>query len=519
MPEFGTLSILPPLLAIIAAIVSRRAIPGLFLGIWAGAIIFTGSHGLGTTFDWIITSTATEFNVSLLVFTFLLGGGVGLLWVLGGSYAITQWASTRLQSRRQAGIATWLLGILVFFNDYSNTAIVGTAMQDVTDTVDISREKLSYIVDSTAAPVSTFLISDWIAYQLSMIQQGYESAGISESAPSPFVVFLGSIPYNFYCLLAVVMVGIIVISGRDYGEMLTAERRATSTGKVLRDDAQPLQSVEDDLGEPLTTNPLLRTFVVPIMLLVAATLLGAYWTGRGGGDIIGVLGNANWALSLVWGGAAMVGSAAYFGIRHRILTFGETVSTFIDGMKIMMTAATILVLAWSLGTATTELGTGQYVTNLAQGVVTPELLFVIVVIASAFIAFTTGTSWGTMAIVTPIAIPLAINIAGTAALSPTVGAIFSGAIFGDHCSPISDTSVLSATFSGADLIDHVRTQLYYAVTVMLIAIALFLTYGYLSITPFILVPIGVVALIGLVYALSAWDGNNRDVSPHPREAD
>ena len=519
MPSFGALSVLPPVLAIVAAIASRRAIPGLFVGIWTGAIIFTGSHGLGQTFEWIVVSIATEFHVSILVFIFLLGGGVGLLWVLGGSYALTRWASSRLENRRQAGVATWLLGVLVFFNDYANTAIVGTAMQDVTDSADISREKLSYVVDSTAAPVSTFLISDWIAFQLSMIQQGYEAAGIAGSAPSTFVVFLGSIPYNFYCLLAIAMVGIVVLTGRDYGEMLTAERRASSTGKVLRDGAQPLQSVEADLGEPRTDKPMLRVFVVPIVMLVAITLLGAYWTGRAGGDIIGILGEANWALSLVWGGAGMVGVAGYFGIRHRILTFGETVSTFVDGTKVMMTAATILALAWSLGTVTTELGTGEYVTSIAQGFVSPELLFVIVLIASAFIAFTTGTSWGTMAIVTPIAIPLAVNVAGTGALSPVVGAIFSGAIFGDHCSPISDTTVLSATFSGADLIDHVRTQIYYAVTVVVVAIALFLIYGYLAITPFVLAPLGAVVLIGLVYGLSALDEGHRTGPSQPSDAD
>jgi Na+/H+ antiporter NhaC len=315
------------------------------------------------------------------------------------------------------------------------------------------------------------------------------------------------------------MVGIVVVTGKDYGEMLTAERRASETGKLLRDDAQPLQSVEADLGEPRTDKPMLRVFVVPIVLLVAITLLGAYWTGRAGGDLIGILGEANWALSLVWGGAGMVGSAGYFGIRHRILTFGETVSTFVDGTKVMMTAATILALAWSLGTVTTELGTGEYITAIAQGFVSPELLFVIVVIASAFIAFTTGTSWGTMAIVTPIAIPLAVNVAGTGALSPVVGAIFSGAIFGDHCSPISDTTVLSATFSGADLIDHVRTQIYYAVTVVVVAIALFLVYGYLAITPFILAPLGAVVLIGLVYGLSAWDEGNRTGPSQPSDAD
>lgn len=519
MASIGILSILPPLIAIIAAIASRRAIPGLFVGVWAGAIIYTGSHGLGTTFDWIIGAVTTEFHVSLLMFTFLLGGAVGLLWKLGGTYALTQWSNTNLQNRRQAGVSTWLLGIFVFFNDYANSAIVGTAMQDVSDTFNISREKLSYIVDSTAAPVSTFLISDWIAYQLSMIRQGIKAAGIKESAPSAFAIFLDSIPFNFYCMLAVVMVGIITITQRDYGEMLTAERRASSTGKVIRDDAQPLQSVEEDLGDPDMTKPLLRTFVVPILSLIVFTLLGVYWTGRSGGNIIEILGNASWALSLVWGGAAMVGSAAYFGIRHRILSFGETLNTFVNGMKIMMTANTILVLAWAIGSVTAKLGTGQYVTNVAQGFVTPELLLVIIVLASAFISFTTGTSWGTMAIVTPIAIPLAANILGIAALGATVGAIFSGAIFGDHCSPISDTTVLSSTFSGSDHIDHVRTQIYYAVTVILIALTLFLIYGYLAITPFILLPLGVIGLIGLVYALSAWDRNNRNLSPTPSEGD
>jgi Na+/H+ antiporter NhaC len=509
MVTYGAWSVLPPLLAIVVAIVSRRAIPGLFVGVWAGAVVYTGSHGLGTTFDWIVVSIATEFHVSLLVFIFLLGAGVGLLWTLGGSYALTEWAGSRLGSRRQAGVATWLLGMFVFFNDYANTAIVGTAMQDVTDSAGISREKLSYVVDSTAAPVSTFLISDWIAFQLSMIQQGYESAGITGSAPSAFVVFLGSIPFNFYCLLAVVMVGIIVVSGWDYGEMLTARERVASTGRVLREDAQPLQDVEDELGAPDTSKPLLRTFVVPIVLLVAVTIVGAFWTGRAGSDVIGVLGEANWALSLVWGGAAMVASAGYFGIRHGILSFGESVEAVLDGMKVMLTAVTILALAWSLGTATTRLGTGEFVTGAVQGFVTPESLLVLVLLASAFIAFTTGTSWGTMAIVTPIAMPLAVNVSGMSALSPVVGAIFSGAIFGDHCSPISDTTVLSATFSGADLIDHVRTQIYYAVTVVLVATAMFLAYGFLGLSPLVLLPAGVLVLVGLVYALSSWDRGGR----------
>lgn len=299
------------------------------------------------------------------MFIFLLGAGVGFIWKLGGSFAVRDYAAARLQSRRHASVSAWILGLLVFFNDYANTAIAGTAMQDVTDSHDISREKLSYIVDSTSAPVATFMFSDWIAFQLSMIREGYAAAGITETAPAAFVVFLRSVPFNFYCLLAILMVGIVVISGRDFGELKTAENRASSTGKVLRDGAKPMQSVESDLGEPDATNPMLRVFVVPIAMLVGVTLLGVCWTGRTGGDLVGILGNTNWALSLVWGGAAIVATAAYYGIRHGILTFGESVTTFVDGMKITVTANTILVLAWSIGTVTTELGTGQYITDPA----------------------------------------------------------------------------------------------------------------------------------------------------------
>lgn len=502
MATYGALSVAPPLLAIAAAIVSRRAIPGLFVGVWAGAIIYTGGHGLGTTFDWIIASIATEFHVSILLFTFLLGAGVGFIWRLGGSFAVRDYAAARLKNRRQAGVAAWVLGMLVFFNDYANTAIVGTAMRDVTDSHDISREKLSYVVDSTAAPVATFMFSDWIAFQVSMIKEGYSAAGITETAPAAFVTFLRSIPFNFYCLLAILMVGIIVVSGKDFGEMKSAEDRASSTGKVLRDGAQPMQDIEGDLGKPESTKPMLRSFIVPIVMLVATTLVGVYWTGRAGGDLIGVLGAANWALSLVWGAAAMVAAAAYFGLRHGILSFGESVETFVDGTKIMMTANIILVLAWSIGTVTTKLGTGQYVAAVAADFVTPGLLLVVVALAAGVTSFTTGTSWGTMSIITPIAVPLAVNVSGMGALGPVIGAVFSGAIFGDHCSPISDTTVLSSTFTGADHIDHVRTQIYYAATVFAVAMVMFLMWGYLSVTPYLMLPLGVVALGGIVYALS-----------------
>lgn len=525
---FGALSLVPPLLAIVLAIVTRRAVLSLFLGIWSGGVIFTGSLGIGQTFDWIVGSLSDEFHVQILIFTLLLGSGVAFVWRLGGSLAVARYAAERIESQRRAGAMAWGLGLLLFFDDYANTAIVGSAMRDISDELRVSREKLSYIVDSTAAPVATFGISTWTAFQLSMIQEGYDAAGITEAeAGTVFLTFLRSVPFNIYCLLAIVMVAIIVGSRRDYGEMLSAEHRSYRTGDVLREDAQPLQSVHEDLGAPNESRPMLRSFFIPILALVVVAFGGAFWTGyppeaplTTGGGVIEVAGNADWASALIWGGFAMVAAGFVLAQVYGLLNLSESVDTLIDGFGIMLTAATILVLAWSIGTVAEELGTGEYVTALAEGIVSPSLLPVVVLLASAFIAFSMGSSWTTMAIVTPVAIPLAWNIGGQSPelLGVVVGTVFSGAIFGDHTSPISDTSVLSSTFTGADLIDHVRTQLYYAGTVFLVAIVLYLLYGYLGIPPFILLPLGVLLLVGLVYAFSEWDAGRKDIAPRAIEA-
>ena len=524
MPSFGALSLLPPLLAIVAAVATRRALLALFCGVWVGAAVFTGGFGLATAIGWIVDAVTEPFNAKILIFTFLLGAGVAFIWRLGGSEALLRAAVERIGSRRQAGVIAWLLGMLVFFNDYANTAIVGSSMRDVTDEFDISREKLSYIVDSTAAPVSTFAISDWIVYQISMITQGYEAAGIADRAPGAFGVFLGSIPYNFYCLLAVLMVGIVVLTGRDYGEMLAAETRAVATGNVLRDGATPLQSVEGNLGDPRTDRPMLKSFFAPIVALVVVTVAGAWWTGRNAaGGVSGgpfraaleIAGNASWVTALIWGALAMVAVGAVIGVGYGILSLDETMDTVVDGFTVMMTANVLLTLAWSLGTVVEKLGTGEYVTSAVGGFVTPTNLFVLVALSAAVIAFAIGSSWGTMAIVTPVAITLAWETGGAAALAPTVGAVFSGAIFGDHSSPISDTTVLSATFTGSDLIDHVRTQFYYAATVMGVALLLFLGAGATGLSPWLFVAAGVLALIALVYALSEYDSRRRSVAARP----
>ena len=563
---FGPWSLLPPLLAIVLAIATREALLSLFLGVWSGGIIhvygrgdpagtatealswlpfgeaLTGpggflvaaAFGLQRCFQWIIQAATTPFHFKILLFTALLGSAVAFAWNLGGARAVRNWALERLNSKRGVGLAAYVLGMLLFFDDYANTAIVGSSTKDVAEKFRMSREKLAYIVDSTAAPVSTLAISSWVAFQLTQIEKGYKQAGV-ENPPGAFEVFLQSIPYNMYAILALAMVAIVVVSRRDYGKMLTAERRSWSTGKVTRDDAQPMQDVAGQLGDHDAETPRMTTFVLPIVVLVAVTLATALWTGGfsfaafggailGGGDATGLLYdaviNASYADALVFGSFAMVASGFVLALYHDIMDLGEGVETTIDGFGIMLTALVILILAWSIGVVVGKLGTGDYIAPIAEGAVEPATLPAVIFLLSAFIAFSTGTAWGTMSIVTPIGVNVAWQLTGSHTMvAAIVGAVFSGAIFGDHCSPISDTTVLSSTFTGSDLIDHVRTQLCYALTVAAVAAVLLLTWGYLRISPLLLLPVGVLALIGLMYVLSDLHASIYDVSPVAADAE
>jgi Na+/H+ antiporter NhaC len=522
MSEFGALSIVPPLLAISLAIVTRKAVLSLFLGIWSGGVILTDGVGLGQTFEWIASAIGESvFHAQIIIFTLLLGSAVAMMWRLGGTHAVRRWAGERIDTKRKAGLSAWLLGIVLFFDDYANTAVVGSTMKDISDNLNISREKLSYLVDSTAAPVATLAISSWVAFQLSMIESGYEATDLAASeVPNSFAVFLESIPYNMYAILAIAMVGIIVLSGRDYGEMLVAEHRAAETGKVTRDDARPMQDVRSELGEPNVDDPRLLSFVLPIVVLVGVTVGSALYTGyEPGATLYDMVTGADYAVALIFGSFAMVATTYGLGYVYDVLSLGESVDTTIDGFGIMLTAVTILVLAWGIGNVVAPvdeggLGTGAYVADFVESFLTPEVLPVVVLFTAAFIAFSTGSSWGTMGIVTPVAVPVAWNLTEShTVVAVMVAMVFSGAIFGDHSSPISDTTVLSSTFTGADLIDHVRTQFYYAFTVVSVVAGLMLVWGFTRITPFVLLPVGVLTLVGIVYGLSELDARRRGIEP------
>ncbi|WP_227378739.1 Na+/H+ antiporter NhaC family protein [Haladaptatus halobius] len=517
--DFGILSLVPPLLAIVLAIVTRRALLSLFLGVWVGGIIYSESVGVAQTFDWIIASIGkSTFNAKILVFTLLLGAGIALIWRLGGALAITRFATGRIDSHRKIGAAAWLLGIIWNFDDYANNAIVGSSMKDLADNMNMSREKLAYILDSTAAPVATMGISSWVAFEIGLIANQYKKLGIVGETPSAAATFLRSIPFNMYSLLAVAMVGVIVLTQRDFGEMLEAENRAQRTGNVIRENARPLQNIKEDLGEPVLDDAPLRMFIAPVFALVVVVIGGAVMMGYAPGrTTVEMINNTNIATALVWGSFAMVATAIVLALIEDAMTLDETMDTVIDGFGTMLTAVSILVLAWSIGSVATALGTGTYVTSYATGVVSPMVLPIIIFLTSAFISFAIGTSWGTMSIMTPIVIPLAWNIGSSSPqfVSVAIGAMFSGAIFGDNCSPISDTTVLASTFAGSDHIDHVRTQMYYAFTVLLATAVMFLLYGVTNLSPLLLLPAGVVTLVVLVYAFSEWDAHRKDLSAKP----
>jgi Na+/H+ antiporter NhaC len=517
---YGILTLLPPLVAIVLCFVTKRVLISLFLGVLTGGIILGGGNpfaGIEYSLDTIVGSITDEWNARLLLFNLLMGAGVAFIWKLGGSKALTEWARKRIKSRRAAGVGAWLLGIIVFFNDYVNAAIVGNVFRDVCEEERISTERLSYILDSTAAPVATFFISDWIAFQISMIQSGMDAAGIANV--SAFETYIKSIPFNLYCIFAVIFVGMLVITGKDYGPMLKAEHRAITEGKIVRDGAQPMMDVGYELGEPKEVKPMLMTFFLPLIVLVGVTLFGFWWTGRPGENIMEILGNSDPAKALLWGAFAMTITGIIMSLSQKIMDLKETMDTFLEGLKLMLLACGILVLAWSLGTVTGDMKLADYIITLIGDSMPFGLLPLIIFAFGMLISFATGTSWGTMTILTPIAIPLAYKITGdVTTASVMAGVVFSGAIFGDHCSPISDTTVLASIFSGADHIDHVSTQIPYAVTAAGVALVMYLLYGITGVGPVILIPLGILLLFGLMYVLSNHYSNKYGIHSRTKKA-
>lgn len=490
----GWFSILPPLLAIVVALTFRRVIPALFLGIWVGAWML---HSFDVTgFFWgileafqiyILQALANEGHAAILLFSLMIGGMVGIISKNGGTFGIVNHLVKYATNAQRGQSATAILGLVIFFDDYANTLVVGNTMRPVTDRLRISREKLAYLVDSTAAPVASLaLVTTWIGYEVGLV--GTAVAQIPNLNEGAYSIFLNSIPYSFYPIFALFFLFVIAHSRRDFGPMYHAEMRARTTGKVLGDDARvdPAAAGETDELEPKPGKPQRAlNAVVPVLVLVVGVLVGLYYTGinspdRADDSLREIIGAADSYRALMWASLAAVLVAAVMSVGQRILTLDETIDAWYNGMKSMLMAMIILVMAWALSAVTEGLHTAAYLTEFLSGSIAPGFVPALVFLLAAATAFATGTSWGTMGILMPLVVPLAWGVLEADGLHTqaeylhilysTVSAVLAGAVWGDHCSPISDTTILSSMASGCDHIAHVRTQLPYAFFVGIVAI-------------------------------------------------
>ncbi|MDZ7779517.1 MAG: Na+/H+ antiporter NhaC family protein [Gemmatimonadota bacterium] len=494
-------SVIPPLIAIGLALLLREAVAALFVGVWIGAWAIAGFNPITGTWrviDRFVVPTLGDLDgghPQIVVFSLLLGGMVGIISRNGGTLGIVAAATPFARTRRRGKIATWLAGMTIFFDDYANTLIVGNTMRAITDRLKISREKLAYLVDSTAAPLAAIVpLSTWVGYEISLIADGLRIAAEQNPAAAeallaanPFSVFIETIPYRFYPLLALYFAALTAFSRLDFGTMAAAEKRAASGGGLYRPGAQLAAATESESMQAKEgVEARWWNAGIPVLTVIVVVLWGLYATGRAsaGPDapLRDVFGAADPFATLLWGSLAGCVVAILLSAGQKILTIGEGVDAMVGGMRAMMTAMIILVLAWSLGLVTEELGTSQYLAQLLNERLPLALVPVTVFATAAAMSFATGTSWGTMAILLPLVIPLTVALGGyqegfgeTAAYSILLGSISSvlaGAIFGDHCSPISDTTVLSSMASGCDHIDHVRTQLPYALLVGVVGMLL-----------------------------------------------
>ena len=481
MQSPGWWTLLPPVVAIAIALIFRSVIPALFIGIWCGASIL---NGWGLTSIWtafldsfdthLVNAIADADRVRVLLFTMMLGGMIGILGRNGGMRGIVAW-TTRFASNAVRGqLVTASLGLVVFFDDIANTLLIGKTMRPVTDRLRISREKLAYLVDSTAAPIAGVAVaSTWVGYEVSVI--GATAEGIAGLDTAPYLIFLASIPYSFYSIIALFMVFAVAWSARDFGPMYSAEIAARRKPMAV----SPAGAEPDSAGVKDSTSAL--NAVVPILAVVSTLFAGLLITGSGD-SIQEILGSADSFLALMWASLLGVGCAAGISTARRILTLNQTVDAWFEGVRTTLIAVIVLTLSWTLADIVQSLNTAEYIIGISSDRLPLFLLPSVSFVLGGIVAFTTGTSWGTMGILMPLMLPLSWSLLTGSAdgamaeqmhiFHGSVAGVLAGAIWGDHCSPISDTTVLSSLASDCDHIEHVRTQLPYAMTAGLCALFL-----------------------------------------------
>lgn len=493
-------SLVPPLLAIVLALVTKEVYSSLFIGVAAGALLYTGFHPWNA-FVAFFDIMKNSMNLNILIFDVLLGMIIVLMSKSGGSAAYGKWAGSKIKTKKSAMLATTGLGVLIFVDDYFNCLTVGSVMRPVTDRFKVSRAKLAYIIDATAAPVCIIApISSWAAAVNSYVP---EDAGISG-----FQLFLRTIPYNLYAILTLLMVFTIILTGLDFGLMKKHEKNAAA-GDLFTSDGEEFDQVKE---EEISSNGKVIDLVLPVLVLIGTAIGAMIYTGFLGGatDVVTAFSGCDAETSLIFATLITVMFMLVLYLPRKVITFKGFMDSFVEGFKMMIPAIGILIFAWSLKGMGDALEIASFVENLvgsnaSASVLLPAILFLVAI----FLSFSTGTSWGTFAILVPIAIAMFPGADNMQMMIIAVASVLSGAVCGDHVSPISDTTVMSSAGAQSNHINHVTTQMQYAVVVAVVSAIGYVIAGFVHIW-WLVLGISAVLLLVVLFVIKVVTSDEKD---------
>ncbi len=494
-------SLLPPLIAIVLALITKEVYSSLFVGILSGGLLYASFNITGAMehifVDGMIGQLSDSWNVGILTFLVVLGSMVMLMNRAGGSAAFGKWAVTHVKTKAGAQVATIILGMLIFIDDYFNCLTVGSVMRPLTDKHGISREKLAYLIDATAAPVCIIApISSWAA----------AVTGFVDGA-NGLTLFIRAIPYNFYALLTLVMMFAITYMNFDYSSMNLAELKNVAEAKhKKKKDAASLTGAEDQPHPPISERGKVVHLVLPIAALIICCIIGMIYTGGffDGTSFVEAFSNSDASVGLVYGSVVALVITIIFFLATRVLSFNECMNAIPEGFKSMVPAILVLTFAWTLKSMTDSLGAAEYVAgivaNVADNRALMSLLPALVFVVGIFLAFATGTSWGTFGILIPIVVNVFGGDLNNELMIIAISACMAGAVCGDHCSPISDTTIMASAGAECDHIRHVSTQLPYAITVAAVSLVSYIISGFVRNWAICLI-IGIALMIGTLLVI------------------
>lgn len=506
--NYGILSVLPPLIAISLALITKQTVFSLIVGLWAGVTIISGWNPVlalpRMISDFFIPLVANEYNAGMLVLITACGGFVYMIKVSGASRAFGDIASKKVKTRTQAQLVTYFSAFAFIYTE--PTLTLGSIMRPVSEKLKVSRVKLAYICDVMGCPFATLSpITSYSTYATSLIAAQFAALAITGN---PWLTFLKSIPYNFYALFGMLALLFVIISKLDIGPMYDAEKRAIETGKLIGENDIPMSKYDMDEDAMFEgKNITIMNFAAPMLALFAVLIAMIMWTGDAKTNGVGgafMHSNISLCISLSFFISAAV--AGLMGVKAGVLKFKDIVPEFCKGVSLNSDIPLILILAWSIGSLTGMMDLKGYLISLLEAYnIAPGIMPMLIFVVGAFVGFSTGSSWGVWAITMPIALPVAHNFGVPIELM--IGACLSGGVFGDHCSPISDTTILASTAAGADHIQHVRTQLPYSLSVGACSALGFLVGGMVS--PILGLAVTAVSIVAVFFTLHQYAVKSR----------